>query len=119
GEGRAPTVHPREARGLVDHGLFVAALVVGHGMRILVTELAQGLTDAADVAVSEDAERSGDGPRPHIAVDGGRWRGERRQRLSDRHSGHVTSPSKARRAGGSPTRGPPTRRGPSRARDRR
>src|SRR5699024_10135830 len=117
--GRAPTVHPREARGLVDHGLLVAALMVGHRLRILVTELAQGLTDAADVAVAEDAEGAGDGPHPHIAVDGVLAGEERHQRLSDRHRGHVTSPSKSRRAGGSRTRGPPTPRGPSRERDRR
>src|SRR5699024_12276491 len=92
----------------MDHGLFIAALVVGHGMRILMTELAQGLTDAADVAVAEDAERAGDGPHPHIAVDGVLAGEGGHQRLSDRHRGHVTSPSKARGVGGRRSLGPQT-----------
>src|SRR5204863_9699531 len=79
GVGAEPVALARVARGDVDHRLFVAALVVGQEVGVLL----QRLPDPRDVAVAEDAEAAGEEPlAPAIAFDLLR-REEADQRLAD------------------------------------
>jgi hypothetical protein len=63
-------VHAGVADCLVDHGLFVAGLQVGHEAGPVDVVLLERLADAGDVAVAEDAEHAGDRALTHVAVDG-------------------------------------------------
>ena len=60
GERLQPVAHPGEAGGRVHHALLVAGQVVGQIRAPGQLGLEQGLADAGDVAVTEDAEASGD-----------------------------------------------------------
>ena len=65
-EGLAAPGVPGEADGLVGLGLFVAALVVRHDRRIELLVLLEGLADAGNVAVAEDAERARNQAFPEV-----------------------------------------------------
>src|SRR5262249_20039918 len=72
-----------EGGGGVDHRLLVAGLVVGQRAGSLDLGLQQGLADAGDVAVAEDAEAAGEQLVLH-AVPFAALRGEEAdQRLGD------------------------------------
>ena len=83
-EGLAAAGVAGVADGLVRLGLFVAALVVRHDRRIELLVLLQGLADAGNVAVPEDAEHARNQALPEVlAADANRrctaWTGIRRR----------------------------------------
>ncbi|BDZ49675.1 hypothetical protein GCM10025867_19160 [Frondihabitans sucicola] len=86
GVGRAAAVQAGEADALVDHGLLVTRLVVGHETRLRVVDLLERLADAGDVAVPEDAEHPRDRTFADVAVDGPLVRQELDQSLADGHA---------------------------------
>ena len=94
-------MHPGVADGLVHHGLLVAGLVVGQEVRVVGVELREGLPDARDVAVAEDAEGAGHGALAVVAVDGDLAGEELHQRLTHGHAAGGGA-----RAGGAHTEGP-------------
>ena len=58
--GLQPVLHPGVGDGAVHHGLLVAAQDVRQGLGLLELGLQQGLAEACDVAVAEDAEAAGE-----------------------------------------------------------
>ncbi|CAH0326596.1 hypothetical protein SRABI128_05436 [Microbacterium sp. Bi128] len=79
-----------EADRLVGLGLFVAALVVRHDRRIELLVLLEGLADAGDIAVAEDAERARNQAFPEVLaadrIDGVLLGQVFNDGLRDRHS---------------------------------
>ncbi len=73
----------------VHHGLFVAALVVGHLRGVL----QQRLAEAGDVAVAEDAPGGADEPPPDAVALGVLGGEETDQRLCDGQAGGHRYPS--------------------------